>query len=87
MRQKDLALSLGISRGHMSLLESGTRVITYRIIKKYAEVFKIDVWYVVFYLENVDVSEEQFERARRTLPPKVNDLFDWIYLVRSNRSV
>ena len=77
LKQTDLAPKLQISRGYLSAIEAGLNPIRYPLLKKYALVFNIAVWNLVFLIENMDTPREKLSRAREHLPEIVNRILDY----------
>ncbi|WP_017654850.1 helix-turn-helix transcriptional regulator [Fortiea contorta] len=54
LTQKDLALKLGISKSHLSEIESANKTPTLDILKGYSEIFEVSMSSIIFFAENVD---------------------------------
>lgn len=60
LTQKELAEKLGISKSHLSEIESGKKTPTLALLESYSQVFKIPVWVILFFSEaNNDVDTEK----------------------------
>jgi len=60
LTQKDLAEKLGMSKSHLSEIESGKKTPTLALLESYSQVFKIPVWVILFFSEeNKDVDTEK----------------------------
>lgn len=57
LKQKDLAKKLGISKSHISEIESAKKTPTIKLLERYAEVLQIPVSSIVFLAENINVDD------------------------------
>lgn len=70
LTQKELAEKLGISKSHLSEIESGKKTPTLALLESYSQVFKIPVWVILFFSEansNVDTEKLRGLIASNTL--------------------
>lgn len=52
VKQKDLAIALGLSPSHLSEIESGKKQVTMELLEKYAEYFKIPASSLLYFAEH-----------------------------------
>lgn len=77
MKQKELAEKLGISKSHLSEIESGKKAPTLALLDRYADVFGIPVSSILFFSENLD-SDVKTEKARVFVSSKILALMNFI---------
>ena len=57
MKQVDLCDALGLSKSYISELEKGNRTPSFDVIQKYAEFFKVPASSILFFSEQLEVSD------------------------------
>lgn len=79
MKQRDLAVKLGISNNYLSEIESGAKahVITIELLNKYAEIFKVPASTLMLFSEQLE-SGKRSEKLRVSMAAKVLKMLDWI---------
>jgi len=77
LNQTELAERLGISKSHLSEIESGVKTPTLALLEKYSKTFKVPVSSILFFSEVVS-SNAQLERARRYFTSKALGLLEFI---------
>lgn len=70
MKQAELATRLGISKSHISEIESGKKKPTYDVIQRYSKEFKIPASSILFFSENLD-EPSRAEAAKSAIAGKV----------------
>lgn len=66
--QAELAQKLGISKSHLSELESGRKNVTLEVLKRYADVFDVPASTFLSFMEALEgESEKRRERAKKLL--------------------
>ncbi len=74
LKQKELAERLGLSNSHVSEIESGQKTPSMEVIAKYAEAFNIPVSSIMFFAEQIDVSngsDAVEKRAKNAIASKI----------------
>jgi transcriptional regulator with XRE-family HTH domain len=79
MKQRDLAVKLGISNNYLSEIESGAKahVITIELLNKYSEIFKVPASTLMLFSEQLE-SGKRSEKLRVSMAAKVLKMLDWI---------
>lgn len=77
MKQKELAEKLGISKSHLSEIESGKKVPTLALLNRYSEVFGIPVSSIMFFSENLK-NGVKIEKAKTFVSSKILALMKFI---------
>jgi transcriptional regulator with XRE-family HTH domain len=77
LTQKQLAESLGISKSHLSEIESGKKNPTLEMLEKYSQVFKMPVSSIMFFSENLEQNTPS-SKVKRMVSAKVLKLLDYI---------
>ena len=68
IRQADLANQLGISKSHLSELESGKKAVSVDLLKRYADIFDVPPSTFLCFMEALEgESERRRERAKKLL--------------------
>ncbi|MGM5011879.1 helix-turn-helix transcriptional regulator [Rhizobium redzepovicii] len=70
LKQVELAEKLGISRSHLSEIESGSKIPSLDIIERYSKTFGIPVSSIMFFSENIE-NAGKGERAKAFVASKV----------------
>ena len=75
MKQVELADRLGVSRSHLSEIESGKKEPSLDLVRRYADLFDVPVSSILFFSENLDPdrSPKQLTRVRGVIASKVLD--------------
>ena len=75
MKQVELADRLGVSRSHLSEIESGKKEPSLDLVRRYADLFDVPVSSILFFSENLDPdrSPKQLTRVRGVIAGKVLD--------------
>lgn len=77
LTQKDLAEKLGISKSHLSEIESGKTTPTLSLLNRYSEVFDVPVSSIMFFSENSD-GDVTKEKLRTFVSSKILALMNFI---------
>lgn len=77
LKQIELAERLGVSRSHVSEIESGNKAPSLELINKYATEFSIPVSAIMFFAEQIPTAQRG-EKARTKIAGKVLDLLGFI---------
>lgn len=77
LTQKDLAEKLGISKSHLSEIESGKKTPTLNMLERYSEVFDIPVSSIMFFSENLN-SDINTEKIRAFVSSKILAMMNFI---------
>jgi len=75
--QKELAEKLGISKSHLSEIESGKKNPTLPLLERYAEVFDVPVSSIMFFSENMDKGDFS-EKTRVFVSSKILSILKFI---------
>jgi transcriptional regulator with XRE-family HTH domain len=78
MTQKELADRLGVSKSHLSEIESGKKTITLALLERYSEVFEIPVSSIMFFSENLSDEDPKLDKARAMVSSKILALLEFI---------
>ena len=73
MTQKNIAEKLELPTSFVSEMETGKKAVTLSLIEKYASLFKVPSWEIVYLGEAYDRN-----RTRKGISGKLLDLIDWI---------
>lgn len=85
INQSKLASKLGISRSHLSEIESGKKNPSFDLIDKYSEVFNIPPSSLLYFSEQL-ASNNFAEKARVSIANKIIKILDWISDVESTKN-
>lgn len=77
MTQQDLAARLGVSKSHVSEIESNKKTPTIPLLERYASVYKVPLSSIMFFSENMG-SERPEEKARSLVSTKILALMRFI---------
>jgi transcriptional regulator with XRE-family HTH domain len=77
MTQTELASSLGISKSHLSEIESGKKNPTLSLLDRYGEVFGVPTSSILFFSENME-NASAGEKARTLVSSKILALMRFI---------
>ncbi|WP_024299100.1 helix-turn-helix transcriptional regulator [Methylomicrobium lacus] len=77
MKQAELSEKLGISKSHLSEIESGKKTPGLPLLSKYADVFGVPVSSILFFSENIN-SDQPNEKARIMVSSKILALLKFI---------
>lgn len=77
LTQKDLAEKLGISKSHLSEIESGKKTPTLNMLERYSEIFDIPVSSIMFFSENLN-SDINTEKIRTFVSSKILAIMNFI---------
>lgn len=78
MTQKELADRLGVSKSHVSEIESGKKALTLALLERYSEVFEIPVSSIMFFSENLSDRDPKIDKTRAMVSSKVLALLEFI---------
>lgn len=80
LKQVELAARLGISKSHLSELESGRKTPTMEIIEKYAHEFKIPPSSILFFSEQLpnDPNDKVHVKVRGAIAQKVLNFLQFV---------
>lgn len=73
MTQKSIAEKLEVPASFVSEMETGKKAVTLSLVEKYASLFKVPSWEIVYLGEAYDRN-----RTRKGISGKLLDLIDWI---------
>ena len=76
MKQVDLAQKLGISRSHLSEIESGKKKPSYELLERYADTFKIPISNLHFFSEYLD-GDVELDRVRTAVASKILSMMEF----------
>ncbi|TWB50057.1 DNA-binding XRE family transcriptional regulator [Rhizobium sp. ERR 922] len=82
LKQVELAEKLGISKSHLSEIESGTKTPSLEIIERYSKNFGIPVSSIMFFAENIEDAEKG-KKAKAYIATKV---INFLQLIEKNSS-
>lgn len=77
MTQKELAQDLGMSKSHLSEIESGRKNPTLAVIERYAEYFQVPTSSILFFAENFYENVDS-EKLRGYIAPKILAIMHFI---------
>jgi transcriptional regulator with XRE-family HTH domain len=77
MNQSITAEKLGISKSHLSEIESGKKKPSLDLLEKYGQVFDVPLSSIMFFSENVGKGP-MYEKARRLVAGKLLKLLKYI---------
>jgi len=75
--QKELAEKLGISKSHLSEIESGKKNPTLPLLERYAEVFEVPMSSIMFFSENMEKGDIT-EKTRVLVSSKILAILNFI---------
>lgn len=78
INQSQLSMDLGISKSHLSEIESGKKKPTLELLEKYSERFGLPVSSLVFFSENIERPARMSEAIRAFTANKVISLLSWV---------
>lgn len=79
MSQKELAERLGISRSHISELESGKKKPSYDLLEKYSDVFDVPVSNLIFFSEHIEnIKEVELSNFRNIIASKILSIMEFV---------
>lgn len=87
MKQSELAAQLGVSKSHLSEIESGRKTPSLDLAKRYAEAFDLPLSSILFFAERLDGSEGdpgKLDRARGVIAEKI---LNFLKLVEARRGL
>lgn len=77
LKQVEAAHQLGISKSHLSEIESGRKTPSLQLLEKYAEVFELPVSSIFFFAENARQGSS-YDQARLIVAPKILRLLEFL---------
>lgn len=77
LTQKELAEKLGISKSHLSEIESGKKIPTLDLLKRYSDVFDVSMSSIMFFAENPN-GDVDIEKLRGFISSKVLAIMNFI---------
>lgn len=77
LSQTELATELCISNSHLSEVESGKKLPSLDLLKKYSEQFDIPLSSILFFSENLD-SAKPSDKLRLGIARKVINIMEWV---------
>lgn len=83
LKQRELAIKLGVSQSHLSELEGGQKQPTLETLNKYSEVFDIPVSSILFFAEAKD--HRRTRGFADTIAQKTLQMLDWVDIITSKR--
>lgn len=87
MKQSELVGRLGVSKSHLSEIESGKKMPSMDLVQRYADVFDLPLSSIMFFAERLDGSDGEagkLDGARGVIAGKV---LDFLKLVEAKRGV
>ena len=77
IKQKDMAVLLGISPSHLSEIESGKNTISIEILNKYSSIFELKASQILLFSEQLE-NEKPFSKTIRTfVADKILRIMEW----------
>ena len=83
LKQKELALKLGISASYLSEIESGEKQVNYNMLESYSEVFNIPISSIVIFSEESE--DDKRGRVAKKSVAKALSLLEWMDVVTSQK--
>jgi len=80
LTQKELAEKLGISKSHISEIESGKKTPTLAVLNRYAEFFQVPVSSIMFLSENLDNDVNPNEIMQKLRSSTI--MLNWLTLLK-----
>lgn len=77
LKQFELADRIGVSKSHISEIESGAKTPSLELIQKYADEFRVPVSAIMFFAEEIPTAKRG-EKARTKIASRVLDLLSFI---------
>jgi transcriptional regulator with XRE-family HTH domain len=77
MKQVELADRLGVSKSHISEIESGNKTPSLDLVERYSETFKIPVSSIMFFAEELPHAKTG-EKVRSKIAGKVIDILRFV---------
>lgn len=77
MKQVELASRLGVSKSHISEIESGSKTPSLDLIERYADTFKMPVSSIMFFAEELP-SAKMGDKVRSKIAGKVIDILRFV---------
>jgi transcriptional regulator with XRE-family HTH domain len=78
LTQRELADKLGISKSHVSEIESGRKTPTLEVLKRYSEFFEVPVSSILFFSEHIDGEINLESDIRKFISSKILALMNFI---------
>lgn len=75
--QTETASKLGISKSHLSEIESGKKKPSYDLLEKYAEMFNMPLSSILFFAEKQS-EPESVKKAHSAIAGKAIKMLDWL---------
>lgn len=77
IKQKDMAVLLGISASHLSEIESGKNTISIEILDKYSSLFDLKTSQILLFSEQLE-NEKPFSKSiRKFVADKIIKIMEW----------
>lgn len=76
--QVELANNLGISKSHLSEIESGKKTVTLNLLEAYSKKFDIPVSSLVFFSESIGDEGKIPKKIRLAFTGKIIELMEWL---------
>ena len=83
MKQNELATRLGISKSHLSEIESGKKQPTLQLVERYSSEFEIPVSSILFFSENLQKSSCTPISANRTRDRIARKVITYLQLIEN----
>lgn len=77
LKQFELADRIGVSKSHISEIESGAKTPSLELIQKYSDEFRVPVSAIMFFAEEIPTAKRG-EKARTKIASSVLDLLSFI---------
>ncbi|AIZ79731.1 MULTISPECIES: helix-turn-helix domain-containing protein [Actinobacillus] len=77
IKQKDMAIKLGISPSHLSEIESGKNSISMELLNKYSSVFDIKTSQILLFSEQLENEKPFSHNVRTFIADKILKIMEW----------
>lgn len=78
IKQFELAKDLGISNSYLSEIEKGDKSVSFELLEKYAEIFKLPVSSILLFSEQIEGEGRHGGKLRIMAADKILRLLEWI---------
>lgn len=77
LKQFELAEKLGISKSHLSEIESGKKEPSLSLLNDYSRVFKLPLSSILFFSENIDLPKSK-QRAQKIVSSSILRMMEFV---------
>lgn len=77
LKQVDLAQELGISKSHLSEIESGKKAVSMDLLHKYSNYFSVPASSLMLFSENMEAAKKS-DKLRLKCAKKIVSLMEWV---------